>query len=348
MKNFFITALGLFWGFQCAEAAEEKVIRISTDNTDLVLQVAENGRLYQTYLGEKLLHESDLKKLDWQIHPASDASVSSRGWEVCSGSGNEDFFEPALGVTHADGNASTWLYYVSSSTKAVEGGTQTDIHLRDDKYPVNVTLHYVAYEKEDVIKTWSEISHQEKKPVQLFRYASTMLYFNRPAYYLTEFSGDWAKEVQMSTQKLEFGKKVVDTKLGSRAAMHAQPFFMVGLDTPAAENQGEVLMGTLGWTGNFSFTFEVDNVGNLRVIPAINPYASVYELQKGEVFTTPEFIFTLSNKGTGEGSRRLQNWARNYQLKDGKGSRLTLLNNWENTGFGFNQDILVDLIKETK
>ena len=71
MKNFFITALGLFWGFQCAEAAEEKVIRISTDNTDLVLQVAENGRLYQTYLGEKLLHESDLKKLDWQIHPAS-------------------------------------------------------------------------------------------------------------------------------------------------------------------------------------------------------------------------------------------------------------------------------------
>ena len=125
-------------------------------------------------------------------------------------------------------------------------------------------------------------------------------------------------------------------------------FFMVGLDAPAAENQGEVLMGTLGWTGNFSFTFEVDNVGNLRVIPAINPYASVYELQKGEVFTTPEFIFTLSNKGTGEGSRRFQNWARNYQLKDGKGTRLTLLNNWENTGFDFNQNILVDLIKETK
>lgn len=53
MKNFFITALSLFWGFQCAEAAEEKIIRISTDNTDLVLQVAENGRIYQTYLGEK-------------------------------------------------------------------------------------------------------------------------------------------------------------------------------------------------------------------------------------------------------------------------------------------------------
>lgn len=74
-------------------------------------------------------------------------------------------------------------------------------------------------------------------------------------------------------------------------------------------------MGTLGWTGNFRFTFEVDNVGNLRVIPAINPYASLYELKAGEVFTTPEFIFTLSNQGTGQGSRNLHNWARLYQLK---------------------------------
>lgn len=224
MRNFFVTALGVLVGFQYAGAAEKKIIRISTDKTDLVLQVAENGRLYQTYLGEKLLHEADLANLDWRVHPASDASVSARGWEVYSGSGNEDFFEPAVGITHADGNASTWLYYVSSSSKNVEGGTQTDILLRDDKYPVDVTLHYVAYEKENIIKTWSEIKHQEKKPVQLFRYASTMLYFNCPSYYLTEFSGDWAKEVQMSTQKLEFGKKVVDTKLGSRAAMHAQPF----------------------------------------------------------------------------------------------------------------------------
>lgn len=347
-NNILMMALGTLLVFQHAEAAEKKIIRISTDQTDLVLQVAENGRLYQTYLGEKLLYEAELENLDWRIHPASDASVSTRGWEVYSGSGNEDFFEPAVGITHADGNSSTWLYYVSSSSKEVDGGTQTDILLRDDKYPVDVTLHYVAYEKENIIKTWSEITHQEKKPIQLFRYASAMLYFNCPSYYLTQFSGDWAKEVQMSTQKLEFGKKVIDTKLGSRAAMHTQPFFMVGLNAPASENHGKVLMGTLGWIGNFRFTFEVDNVGNLRVIPAINPYASNYELEKGEVFTTPEFIFTLSEKGTGEGSRNFQRWACNYQLKDGKGSRLSLLNNWENTAFDFNEDMLVDLIGESK
>lgn len=329
-------------------AEESKVIRISTDQTDLILKVGENGRLYQTYLGEKLLHEADVNRFSWDIHAGSDGSISQRGWEVYSGSGNEDYFEPAVAITHNDGNTSTYLYYVSSSTSPVEGGTQTTINLRDDKYPVDVTLHYVAYPKENVIKTWSEIKHQEKKPIILSTYASTMLYFCRSSYYLTEFSSDWAKEARMSSQQLQFGKKVIDTKLGSRAAMHTHPFFEVGLDQPVSENQGDVLMGTQGWTGNFRFTFEVDNAGNLRVIPAINPYASNYELKKDEVFTTPEFIFTLSNQGSSQGSRNLHEWARNYSLKDGKGTRLTLLNNWENTGFDFNQEILANLMKEAK
>ena len=347
MKNLLVTLFACA-SLTYAHAAEKETIRISTDNTDLVLQVGENGRLYQTYLGEKLLHQQDLQNFRWNIHPGSDGSVSKRGWEVYSGSGNEDYFEPAIAITHNDGNPSTILYYVSSSSKPVEGGTETVINLRDNQYPVDVALHYVAYPKENVIKTWSEIKHQEKKPVMLSTYASTMLYFNNSSYYLTEFSSDWAKEAQMSSQQLQFGKKVIDTKLGSRAAMHTHPFFEVGLDQPVNEHQGDVLMGTLGWTGNFRFTFEVDNVGNLRVIPAINPYASNYELKPNEVFTTPEFIFTLSYDGASQGSRNLHEWARNYSLKDGKGSRLTLLNNWENTGFNFNQEILAELMKEAK
>lgn len=348
MKTLLLAGAMMLGTLQMQAADEGKVIRISTDNTDLILQVGDNGRLYQTYLGEKLLNEADIHRFKWDIHAGSDGSVSQRGWEVYSGSGNEDYFEPAVAITHNDGKMSTYLYYVSSTTKAVDGGTQTTINLRDDQYPVDVTLHYVAYPKENVIKTWSEIRHQEKKPIILSTYASTMLYFNRQAYYLTEFNSDWACEARMSSQRLQFGKKVIDTKLGSRAAMHTHPFFEVGLDQPVAEQQGDVLMGTLGWTGNFRFTFEVDNVGNLRVIPGINPYASNYELKKDEVFTTPEFIFTLSYNGTSQGSRNLQEWARNYSLKDGHGSRLTLLNNWENTGFDFDQEKLAGLMKEAK
>ena len=345
----YLLAAGMVAGALQAQTGEENIIRISTDRTDLVLQVGDNGRLYQSYLGEKLCHEADLGSLTWQVRNGSDGGVGVvRGREVYSGRGNEDFFEPALAVTHADGNASTFLYYVSSSSQPIAGGTQTDILLRDDQYPLEVTLHYAAYPAENVIKTWSEITHREKKPIRLSAYASSMLYFHRPAYYLTEFSSDWAREGQMATQPLLPGKKVLDTQLGSRAGMYMQPFFELGLDQPAREQQGEVLMGTLGWTGNFRFTFEVDNMGTLRVISGINPYASCYELQPGEVFRTPEFIFTLSQDGVGEGSRSLQDWARRYQLMDGQAPRLTLLNNWENTAFDFDQATLAGLMGEAR
>ncbi len=131
------------------------------------------------------------------------------------------------------------------------------------------------------------------------------------------------------------GKKIVDTKLGTRAAMQEEPFFELGFDETAKENEGKVMLGTIGWPGNFRFTFELDNVGALRVIPAINPYASNYKLNAGETFTTPEFSFAMSDNGIGEASRNLHNWALQYQVNMGMEDRLTLLNNCENTGLDF-------------
>lgn len=343
MKHIFLFLFSLVF-FSNANASEKRNIRIGTNNTDLILHVGENGRLYQSYYGQRLKHDADLDNLILY----KNLSTDGRGCEVYSCNGNEDYYEPALSILHNDGNPSTYLYYVSSEQTEVPGGTKTVIRLKDDKYPVEVCLNYVAYEEEDVIKTWSVIRHAEKKPVMMSAYATTMLYFSNNSYFLTEFSGDWAKEVHMSNQQLQFGKKIIDTKLGSRAAMHTQPFFEIGLDQPVSEEQGNVLMGTLGWTGNFRFIFEVDHAGNLRVVPGINPYASNYELKPNTDFVTPEFIFTLSSKGAGQGSRNLHAWARKYSLKDGEGSRLTLLNNWENTAFNFNQEVLTDLMKEAK
>lgn len=328
--------------------AAQKTIRVCTDNTDLVLQVNNNGRLYMVYLGDKLINASDVDKFEWTMDTGSDASVSQRGHEAYMCSGGEDFFEPALGVTHADGNKTTYLYYKNSQVRAVNGGNETIVTLADNKYDVEVHLHYIAYPKQNVFKVWSEITNHEKKEISLWKYASTMLYFNSQKYFLTNYHGDWAREAQPAVQQLTYGKKIIDTKLGTRAAMHSQPFFELGFDMPASENIGRMMLGTIAWTGNFRCTFEVDNVGGLRVIPGINPYASAYKLKPGKTFATPEFIFTLSNNGSGEASRNLHDWARLYQLKDGTGDRMTLLNNWESTGFDFNQGSLADVMKEAK
>ena len=86
-----------------AVAFAQKTIRVSTDKTDLVLKVSPKGRLYQVYLGDKLRNPADYDHLPWEVYASSDAAVSTRGHEAYAASGGEDFFEPAVAVTHADG-----------------------------------------------------------------------------------------------------------------------------------------------------------------------------------------------------------------------------------------------------
>ena len=297
--------------------------------------VGDNGRLYQSYFGKKLANTADYANLPL-------------GKEAYLTHGMEDYFEPALHINRTDNNNSTVLEYKSHETKACTGGTETVIYLADPVYRDEVALHFVAYTKENVFSTWTEIFNKEKSPIVLEKYASSLLHFYAPKYFLTQYDGDWATEAHPHTQQLYFGKKTVDTKLGARADMFTPPFFQLSIGTPATETSGEVLAGTLAWSGNFRFTFEVDNLGGLRVLSGISPYASQYRVEKGKSFKTPEFIFTLSYEGTGRASRDMHDWARKYRIKDGMGDRMTLLNNWEATYFDFNEDKLVKLIADAK
>lgn len=331
-----ILLAGLFCLSGIVHAADKPVIRIETGNTSLIYRVGDNGRLYQSYLGKRLNHEADLDHLPL-------------GTEAYLTHGMEDYFEPALHMVHNDGNPSTLLKYdTHTSQKLSDGSNETVITLSDAQYPVTVKLHYIAFPEENIIKTFTEISHREKKPVTLQKYASSLLHLNRGKYFLTEFAGDWAHEANITERELAFGKKVIDTKLGARANMFVSPFFQLSVDNPSEENTGEVIVGTLGWTGNFRFTFEVDNLNHLRILSGINPYASEYNLPAGEVFRTPDFYFTYSLNGKGQASRNFHDWARRYQVKDGNETRMTLLNNWEATYFDFNEDKLIGLIGEAK
>lgn len=334
LKAFLLFFLLSSFSLLPAQTVDKPLIKIETERTSLIYQVADNGRLYQKYLGKKLHHDSDIRYLP-------------QGTEAYLTHGMEDYFEPAIHIRHNDNNSSLLLKYVDHSSNTISNGVnETVITLKDDKYPVTVKLHYVAYSKENVIRAFSEISHEEKKPVILCKYASSMLHLNSSKYFLTEFSGDWAHEANISERELAFGKKVIDTKLGTRANMFVAPFFQLALDTPSQENAGEVLVGTIGWTGNFRFTFEVDNKNELRIISGINPYDSEYSLPAKEVFRTPDFYFTYSTQGKGGASRSFHDWARNHQVKNGNDTRMTLLNNWESTYFDFDENKLIGLMDE--
>lgn len=184
----FLFLIGL--GVVSASGAPDNFIRIGTNTTDLIFKVGKNGRLYQSYLGQKLQNESEFAYL-------------KQGREAYLTHGMEDYFEPAIRVLHNDGNPSLLLKYVSSEVnRKSDDVTETVILLKDDKYPVEVRLFFTAFAEENVIKTHAEISHQEKKPVTLYNYASSLLHLNAANYWLTEFSGNWAHEVNIDRKSV--------------------------------------------------------------------------------------------------------------------------------------------------
>ncbi|MDR3060660.1 MAG: alpha-galactosidase, partial [Dysgonamonadaceae bacterium] len=92
MKTRFILFVFSFLFVFHLKAAGEKFIRVSTNETDLILQVASDGRLYQTYLGSKLANESEFGNLPYalgKVNPG--ASPLKREVYLCSGT--EDYFE---------------------------------------------------------------------------------------------------------------------------------------------------------------------------------------------------------------------------------------------------------------
>ncbi len=338
MSKIFYSFISFLLLLQATSPAQNKnLILIETKNSALVFIKGINAKLCQIYFGEKLNNNFDYFKNE------------SKKKDAYSAYGNDNLFTPAIRITHTDGNPSLDLRYISYYTEKIHSNTSlTKINLKDSQYPVNVVLNFKTFYNEDVIEEWTEIKQNEKDSVTIYNFASSQLNFNASHYWLTQFHGDWAREMQMQESKLTSGIKIIDSKLGTRVDMYQTPVFFLSLNKPSDENKGDLIAGTLAWTGNFQFLFEIDPRNSLRIISGMNPFASEYKLSPGEKFITPKFIFTYSNQGKGKASRSLHSWARKYDLLDGEKPRLTLLNNWESTGFDFNETKLADLIKDAK
>lgn len=318
-------------------------IPIETENVAIVLKTDGNNRLKIVYFGKSLSNINEYEQTGEVFNFRSEGASSNNNAYAVAGIDN-NFTEPAIAVVHVDGNNSLDLLYESHSTsKTSDGATLTVVTLKDPVYPFFVDLYYKAWQDKDVIEQWSVIRHTEKGNVVLGKYASANLYLYNKDYYLTSYNGSWAKEMQPVVTPLRQGMHTIESRLGTRENLLTSPNFMLSLDGEATETSGTVMIGQIAWNGNFSLQFETDVYGNLHIVAGINPYQSAYHLKPNTPFETPRFIYTISFEGKGRGSRNLQDWLRDHTLLDGRGNRLTLLNNWEATYFDFDQDKLVSL-----
>lgn len=303
--------------------SQQQSVRIQTQRVAIEFEVDANGRLVQKAFGAG---EGDQAVVA--------IPTSGDGW----------VFEPALRVVHADGNTSTDLIV----EEIFEEGPLTRFDLKDPAYPFHLQLFVRSVFELDTFEIWSVIRHEEASSVVLEAFASSSLDLGADEFWLTQFSGDWANEANMTAERLTSGIKILDSKLGVRAHQFTSPWFLISKDGWPKEDEGVVFAGTLAWAGSFRFSFEVLPNRRLRTLCGINPFGSAYRLAPNVLFETPKMVWTYSDRGTGELSRNLHKYVRQDVLRDGDRPRSILLNNWEATYFSFDEAKIVSLFAGAK
>src|SRR5690606_7951684 len=101
------------------------------------------------------------------------------------------------------------------------------IKLKDKYYNFYTDLVFEAFQKENIITQHVKIRNGEKGTVQLHNYYSFYLPVNSQRYYLTQFHGTWAKEMQLKESQLTPGMKAIESKKGNRTTQSEHPSFIL-------------------------------------------------------------------------------------------------------------------------
>ena len=325
-------------------AAPQQLIDIRTDDVSMVLAARSGGEVYFRHFGGRIDDPAPLS--DYKSSRRADHGTDDLAYPAMGG---RNFREPALRVTHADGDMNTDLRYVSHTSRqlADPNVTETVVKMSDSSQALDVELVFTAYARENVITTHTVIRNREQGPVTLHSFYSSALTLKADKYLLTHLYGAWAREAQVDHTLLTHGSKSIESMREVRTTHTENPSFMLTLGSDAfSENCGEVIAGALAWSGNFRLNFEVDEYDALTILAGANPNASEYRLRPGESFTTPEMIYTHSLCGAGGASRNLHDWGRNYGVYHAERVVPTLLNSWEGAYFDFDAKVLKQMIDD--
>ena len=311
-----------------ATALPAENVCISTQKTSMVINATQGQELKFVYYGEKL-SAGDLSNLDHSGLPQFSA-YPVYGLN-CPG-------EAALAVRQSDGNMSLQMEVEKTETRTEGNATIITVSMKDKVYPFYIDVCYKAWQDADIIETWTEIRHTEKKAVTLNQFASAYLPIRRGNVWLSSLYGSWANEGQLAQEPLKPGMKVIKNKDGVRNSHTAHAEVMFSLDGHPQENTGDVIGAALCYTGNYKLRIDTDDSEYHQFYAGINEENSSYTLEKEEVFRTPELALTYSGEGLSGASRNFHRWARQHKLAHGNQPRKILLNSWEGVYFDINQE----------
>ena len=344
--------------------AQTRCFHLSNDRVSYILRLGAGAYPLHLYWGRRVRAVRD--DLLSRLTPYTDETFSLHETPLdllpqeCPVMGGADLREGMLAVRHADGTDALDLRYerheilegkpqlAGLPSARGEGARTLLLTLRDAESGLSVELAYTIYDDADIIARSARIVNGGAQAVTLERALSACVDFEKADFSLLTLSGAWARERQAGIRPLVQGDQGVSTTRGA-SSVQTSPFLAL-LAPGTTETQGEVYAMALCYSGSFAASVQVDQHGMARAQIGIQPLNFGWMLAPGESFTTPEAYLCFSAEGLGGMSRQFHTLVHSHITTGrwARSERPLLINNWEATYFGFDEEKLLSLARCAK
>ena len=316
----------------------QNIFSIETKNTSYIFGVDNLGLIRHLYWGNRIDNIND-----FQMPVLNEVSTNDPVHEITPEEfpvhGGLRYKETCLKVNFSDKTREIVLRYEGYEIN----GQELIIKLKDNHYYFDVNLHYRSHYDYDLMERWVEIVNNTKDQVLVEKIHSAQFHIPYEGLNFSNTRGHWGAEQQRFTQKMSFGKVVIENRRGISTHNH-NPHFI--LDKDATESTGEVYFGALKLSGNFKGVVEQTQYGETLVQMGINEFDFELSLEAGKSFIAPAIICGYTSRGFERMSHNLHKFANDNILRSGL--RPVLYNSWEATEFKVTCNEQIKLAKKAK
>lgn len=343
---------------------KDGVFSLVTPHTSYIFRVGECGILEHLYYGRRMEDwDADLMK-SRQTVKICDATGYDREHRLLfldnlmtevSTEGRGDYRVPGVRASYDRGHSVLDFAYDSYSIEngipSIEGlptatgdGYETLIvTLKEKVLPLSLRLFYSVSDTSDVIVRSTSIGNTGNDDIFIESLASLQLDLPSPEWNLMTLDGAWARERFIHDSPLREGIHINSSRNGASGAFHNPA---IALRSPEATAfTGDVYGFNLIYSGNHQESVELSPYGRVRVLCGINPDTFRWCLKGGDTFCSPEAVMVYSPCGLNGMSSQMHSFVRRQIVrgywKDRE--RPVLINNWEATGYDFDEEKLLKL-----
>ncbi len=344
------------------------IITLFTQDTAYQMQIGPLGYLLHNYYGRRCGDDFGYLHLErdcggspnpYELAEARTFSLDTMPQEY-SGSNGGDYRLPSVLLRTADGICGADLRYVRhevtkgkyildglpSSFDGTGAAETLSLTLRDEATGLEIEILYSAFEKQNVITRAARIKNTGSRQLVLEKAASACLDLPFGKWDRIHFFGRHAMERQIERTAVCNGIQTVSSERG--ASSHQHNPFVILCEHGTNEDYGQCYGLMLCYSGSFEIETELDQTGAVRTVAGIGERYFNWQLQPGEVFTTPELIMSFSDRGLTALSQNYHRFMRRNLCQSpwALRKRPVLINSWEAAYFDFNEDKIVRLAEE--